>query len=145
MKIGVGEFVRGLADVHLEHVRAGVLVRERNVDALIEPPPDRLVELVGRVGGGEDEDATPSLADALHLHENLRLDRRLASDSPPSPRAPHSASISSMKMMEGLCSRAIVKSWLTSFSDSPIHLDTRSSDEMEKNVESASVATALAR
>jgi hypothetical protein len=50
-----------------------------------------------------------------------------------------------MKMMEGAFSRAIWKSWLTSFSDSPIHLDTRSLLETAKKVESASVATALAR
>mmetsp|Transcript_13671 Transcript_13671/g.32959 ORF Transcript_13671/g.32959 Transcript_13671/m.32959 type:complete len:257 (+) Transcript_13671:881-1651(+) len=73
------------------------------------------------------------------------LMRRLASLSPPSPREPHSASISSMKMMLGLWSRAIEKSWFTSFSLSPIHLDTRSEELILKKVESASVATALAR
>ena len=50
-----------------------------------------------------------------------------------------------MKMIEGDCSRAMANSWFTSFSLSPIHLETRSELEMEKNVESASVATALAR
>mmetsp|Transcript_5117 Transcript_5117/g.18310 ORF Transcript_5117/g.18310 Transcript_5117/m.18310 type:complete len:274 (-) Transcript_5117:113-934(-) len=73
------------------------------------------------------------------------LIRRDASLSPPSPRAPHSASISSIKMIDGLRSLAIVKSWFTSFSDSPIHFETRSEEEMLKNVESASVATAFAR
>lgn len=50
-----------------------------------------------------------------------------------------------MKTIEGALSLAIVKSWLTSFSDSPSHLLTRSELEIEKNVEAASVATALAR
>ena len=50
-----------------------------------------------------------------------------------------------MKMMDGACSRAKLNSWETNFSLSPIHLLTKSLDEMEKNVESASVATALAR
>lgn len=83
---------------------------------------------------------------------------------------PQRESISSMKMMEGLCSRANVNRLLTSlegrrgrthwlilispvltggkshFSLSPNHLDTRSEEEMEKKVELlASVATALAR
>lgn len=57
-----------------------------------------------------------------------------------------SESISSMKTMEGLCSRAISKRFLTSFSDSPSHLLTRSDEEIEKKVELlASVATAFAR
>mmetsp|Transcript_10788 Transcript_10788/g.45282 ORF Transcript_10788/g.45282 Transcript_10788/m.45282 type:complete len:253 (+) Transcript_10788:543-1301(+) len=85
-------------------------------------------------------DPTPCICTKISV-----LIRRLASLSPPSPRAPHSASISSMKMMEGLWSLAIWNNWLTSFSLSPIHLLTRSEDEMEKNVESASVATALAK
>mmetsp|Transcript_29112 Transcript_29112/g.95031 ORF Transcript_29112/g.95031 Transcript_29112/m.95031 type:complete len:278 (+) Transcript_29112:536-1369(+) len=73
------------------------------------------------------------------------LMRRAASLSPDSPRAPHSESISSMKMIDGACSLAIVNSWFTSRSDSPIHLDTRSELETEKKVDLASVATALAR
>jgi hypothetical protein len=47
-----------------------------------------------------------------------------------------------MKMMEGALSRASANSCETSFSLSPSHLDTRSWEEMLKNVESASVATA---
>lgn len=47
-----------------------------------------------------------------------------------------------MKTMAGAFSRARVNSWLTSFSLSPSHLDTRSDDEMLKKVDSASVATA---
>merc|ERR1719357_1492358 len=51
-----------------------------------------------------------------------------------------------MKMMLGLCSLAMVNRFLTSFSDSPSHLETRSELETEKKVELlASVATALAR
>jgi hypothetical protein len=58
-------------------------------------------------------------------------------------RQPHRAS--SMKMMEGARSRAMLNSWLTSFSLSPIHLDTKSLLLTAKKVLSASVATALAR
>lgn len=47
-----------------------------------------------------------------------------------------------MKMMEGAFSLAKENSWLTSFSDSPIHFETRSEEDMLKNVDSASVATA---
>ena len=47
--------------------------------------------------------------------------------------------------MEGAFSRASENSWLTSFSDSPSHLETRSLEETLKKVLSASVATALAR
>ena len=50
-----------------------------------------------------------------------------------------------MKMMLGALSRAMENSWLTSFSDSPIHLETRSLLLTAKKVLSASVATALAR
>ena len=51
-----------------------------------------------------------------------------------------------MKMMLGLCSRAISNRFFTNFSLSPNHLDTRSLLDTEKKVELfASVATALAR
>mmetsp|Transcript_95958 Transcript_95958/g.277106 ORF Transcript_95958/g.277106 Transcript_95958/m.277106 type:complete len:280 (-) Transcript_95958:114-953(-) len=77
--------------------------------------------------------------------KNSVLILRAASDSPDSPRAPHSESTSSMKMMAGRFSRAISNKLRTSFSDSPIHLDTRSEDDMLKNVASASVAQARAK
>ncbi len=48
-------------------------------------------------------------------------------------------------MMLGAFSLASVNRLLTSFSLSPIHLLTRSEEETEKNVESASVAIALAK
>lgn len=48
--------------------------------------------------------------------------------------------------MLGLWERASSNKFLTNFSDSPSHLDTRSDEETEKNVELfASVATALAK
>lgn len=49
---------------------------------------------------------------------------------------------SSMKMMAGAFSRASANKLLTSFSDSPIHLETKSEEDTLKKVESASVATA---
>lgn len=58
----------------------------------------------------------------------------------------HNESISSMNIMLGLWALANSNRFLTSFSDSPSHLDTRSDDETEKKVELfASVATAFAR
>lgn len=78
------------------------------------------------------------------LQEKKQSPHLAASDSP-SPREEHSASISSMNTIDGALSLAIVKSWLTSFSDSPSHFETRSEDEIEKKVEAASVATAFAK
>lgn len=60
-------------------------------------------------------------------------------------RAVHKESISSMNMMDGLDSRAISNICRTRRSDSPCHLDTKSEEDIAKNVLSASVATALAR
>mmetsp|Transcript_1583 Transcript_1583/g.3723 ORF Transcript_1583/g.3723 Transcript_1583/m.3723 type:complete len:238 (-) Transcript_1583:259-972(-) len=68
----------------------------------------------------------------------------LDSDSP-SPREPHIESISSINTTLGDCSLATVKRFFTIFSLSPCHFDTRSEEDREKKVESASVATALAR
>lgn len=48
-------------------------------------------------------------------------------------------------MIEGFLSRAILNNYLINFSDSPIHLLTKSADETEKKVPSHSVAQALAR
>jgi len=48
-------------------------------------------------------------------------------------------------MIEGLRSLAILKSCLISRSDSPIHLETKSAEEIEKNVPAHSVAHALAK
>ena len=91
--------------------------------------------------------------------------RREASDSP-SPRGPQRASTSSMKIIEGLFSRAMLNSCFTSLwpyvlatgyrysidggmyahrSLSPIHFETRSLLLTLKNVLFASVATAFAR
>mmetsp|Transcript_24543 Transcript_24543/g.50702 ORF Transcript_24543/g.50702 Transcript_24543/m.50702 type:complete len:214 (+) Transcript_24543:1013-1654(+) len=70
--------------------------------------------------------------------------RRDDSDSP-SERLPHIESISSINMIACSSARDSSNSVLTSFSDSPCHLDTRSDDEIAKNLASASVATALAR
>jgi hypothetical protein len=62
-----------------------------------------------------------------------------------SNRAVQRESISSMKIIDGFDSRAISNICLTSLSLSPCHLETKSEDDMAKNVLSASVATALAR
>mmetsp|Transcript_30792 Transcript_30792/g.59353 ORF Transcript_30792/g.59353 Transcript_30792/m.59353 type:complete len:253 (+) Transcript_30792:478-1236(+) len=76
---------------------------------------------------------------------NSVLMRRAASDSPDSPLAPHKESTSSIKMIDGWPSRAISKRLLTRRSLSPIHFDTKSEEDMVKNVAEASVAQAFAR
>mmetsp|Transcript_35284 Transcript_35284/g.99464 ORF Transcript_35284/g.99464 Transcript_35284/m.99464 type:complete len:201 (-) Transcript_35284:180-782(-) len=69
--------------------------------------------------------------------------RRLASCSPSALRALSSESISSMKTTAGCTHRATVKSALTSFSPSPIHLDVREEALTLKNVASILDAIAL--
>ena len=70
----------GVADGDLEHGGAGGQVGQADVDAALEAAADGGVELPGNVCGAEDEDALAVLADAVHLHQHLRLDapRRLA-------------------------------------------------------------------
>ena len=63
----------------------------------------------------------------------------------PSLLDPQRESTSSIKIMDGFLSLAILNSYLISFSDSPIHFDTRSEELIEKKVPSHSVAHALAR
>mmetsp|Transcript_4290 Transcript_4290/g.5123 ORF Transcript_4290/g.5123 Transcript_4290/m.5123 type:complete len:210 (+) Transcript_4290:675-1304(+) len=72
---------------------------------------------------------------------------RLAESDSPSVRLPHKESTSSMKIMARPPgdSRANSNKLRTSRSDSPCHLETRSEEDTEKNVESASVATAFAK
>lgn len=72
--VGLGEVARGVADGEHEHLHAGVDVRQADVDAALEAAADGGVELPGDVGGSQDEDAARVLADAVHLHEQLRLD-----------------------------------------------------------------------
>jgi hypothetical protein len=50
-----------------------------------------------------------------------------------------------MNIIDGFFSLASSNSYLTSLSDSPCHLLTKSDEEIEKNVLSHSVAQALAR
>lgn len=70
----------------------------------------------------------------------------LADSDSLSERDEQRESISSMNMILGLCVLANSNKFLTNFSDSPSHLDTKSEDDTEKNVELfASVATAFAK
>lgn len=64
---------------------------------------------------------------------------------PPSLRVPHKLSISSIKITVRGDSLAISKRTRTRRSESPCHLEMRMEAETEKNVESATVATTLAR
>jgi len=50
-----------------------------------------------------------------------------------------------MKIIAGLFSLASLNSYFTNLSDSPSHLLTKSEEEIEKKVPSASVAHALAK
>lgn len=63
----------------------------------------------------------------------------------PSVLLPQRESTSSMKIIDGFFSRANSNNYLTSLSDSPCHLLTRSEEETEKKVLSHSVAQAFAK
>jgi len=54
-------------------------------------------------------------------------------------------SISSIKMIAGFFSLAILNNYFINFSDSPTHFDIKSEDDIEKKVASHSVAHALAK
>jgi hypothetical protein len=54
-------------------------------------------------------------------------------------------SISSIKIIEGFFSLAILNNVLINFSDSPTHFEIKSEEEIEKKVASHSVAHALAK
>ena len=71
---------------------------------------------------------------------------RCTSESPPPPswRWPPIESISSMKMIEGACSRAITKSSRTIREPSPMYFCTSSAPETRMNVQSVWWATARA-
>ena len=56
------------------YLSSGVLLRQRDVDSLLESSPDGGVQDPGDVGGAEDEDAVVVVADALHLDQKLGLD-----------------------------------------------------------------------
>ena len=58
---------------------------------------------------------------------------------------PHIESISSINMIEGFFSRAIVNNYLMSLSDSPTYLEIRSDELTEMKVPSHSVAHAFAK
>jgi len=63
----------------------------------------------------------------------------------PSPLAPHIESISSMNIMDGFYSLAMVNRVLINFSLSPTYFEMRSAEDTEKKVPSASVAQAFAK
>lgn len=73
-QILLGEDVRGVAEMDLEHGESRVFLRQRNVDPLLEAPSDGGVEDPRDVGGAEHEDAVHIVAHALHLHQELGLD-----------------------------------------------------------------------
>lgn len=79
--------------------------------------------------------------------KNYVLTLEEASFPPPPPPSllPVIESTSSIKIMEGFFSLAILNRVLIIFSDSPTYLEIKSAAEIEKNVASHSVAQALAK
>lgn len=74
LEILLGEHVRGVAQMDLEHDEAGMRLRQRNVDALLESTANGRVEDPRYVCGAENENAIGVIAHALHLHQKLGLD-----------------------------------------------------------------------
>lgn len=72
--IRLGEAARSVANSELEHLHAGVDVGQADMDAALEAAADGSVELPGDIGSAQDEHAARILADAIHLHQQLRLD-----------------------------------------------------------------------
>lgn len=93
--------------------------------------------------GGWLPPAGPALTPSICTSSSL-FTRRLASCSPAAPRAVHSASISSMKMVAGAAARAMSNRQRTRRSDSPRYLLASVLLLTEKKVVPHSVATALA-
>ena len=59
----------------LQQLPPAELIRQRNINPLREPPPDRLVQLVGAVGGPEDHHSGLAVrARSVQLHQELCLD-----------------------------------------------------------------------
>jgi hypothetical protein len=57
----------------LEELFPRSLIRERDVDALLEAAADGGVQHPGQVGGGQGQHALVVVADAVHLHQELGL------------------------------------------------------------------------
>lgn len=58
----------------LEQLLARLVIRERDVDALLEAAPDGGVQGPGEVRRGEEEDAVVVVAEAVHLDEEFGLE-----------------------------------------------------------------------
>ncbi len=68
------QIARRAADAEFEQLHASAQVRQRDMDASLESPSDRGVQLPRDVGGAQDQHALGVVAHAVHLHEQLRLD-----------------------------------------------------------------------
>ena len=58
----------------IDHLFAGLLIRQWHIDPLDEPPPRGIVQLVGSVGGPDDDHLRSVVgAGSIQLHQELRL------------------------------------------------------------------------
>mmetsp|Transcript_17984 Transcript_17984/g.38808 ORF Transcript_17984/g.38808 Transcript_17984/m.38808 type:complete len:264 (-) Transcript_17984:444-1235(-) len=80
VEVPLCEVVGRVPQVNFHHDRPRLLLRERDVHALLEPPSDGRVELPGNVGRSQHQHVPLLLPNAVHLDEELRFDptRRIA-------------------------------------------------------------------
>jgi hypothetical protein len=124
------------ARVDLEDLRAALAVRAVDGDLAVEAAraQEGGIEDVGPVGGRDHDDVVLGL-EAVHLDQEL-VERLLALVVPPPMPAPRwrpTASISSMKMMQGEFCLACSKRSRTREAPTPTNISTKSEPEMEKN------------
>jgi hypothetical protein len=138
---------RHLLGVHLEDALAAAHVGARHHDAAVEAAgaQERRVEHVGAVGRGDDDDALVGL-EAVHLDEELveRLLALVVTAAEAGAAVRPTASISSMKMMQGACFLPCSKRSRTRLAPTPTNISTKSEPEMLKNGTPASPAMARA-
>ena len=118
-----------------------LLVRKRDVESLLESPPDGSIKPPGTAVAPST--TMPSLSTPICTRNSALM--CLVVSFSKSDCELQRESTSSMKMTAGLLALASSNRFFVSFPLSPTHLVTRSEEEMEKNVDSASVATAFAR
>ena len=140
--------VRDPARVDPEDLLPTLHVRPRHDDLAVEAarPKQGRVEHVGPVGRRDQDDAVVGL-EAVHLDQELVSVCSRSSCPPPSPapRRRPTASISSMKMIQGACFLPCSNRSRTRKAPTPTNISTKSDPEMEKKGAFASPAIALAR
>ena len=135
------------AGVDLEDLRAALAVGAVDDDLAVEAAraQQRRVEDVGPVGGGDEMMLSFISKPSISTSSWLSVCSRSSCPPPrPAPRWRPTASISSMKMMQGEFCLACSKRSRTREAPTPTNISTKSEPEIEKNGTPASPATARA-